>query len=106
MRDDAGYVVLRTDATDAQLADIVSYVAEVARKRSALNLLDRLEEACGSLGRFPRLGLVPRRRSLARRGYRMIAVDDYPISYKVYDAERQLVVHGFFHGARDYEVWL
>lgn len=52
------------------------------------------------------MGLVPRRRSLARRGYRMIAVDDYPISYKVYGAERHIVVHGFFHGARDYEAWL
>lgn len=106
MRDDAGHIVLRTDTADAQLADIVSYVAEVAGKRSALNLLNRLEGACGSFGRFPRLGLVPRRRSLARRGYRMIAVGDYPISYKVYGAERHIVVHGFFHGARDYEAWL
>lgn len=50
MCDDAGYIVLRTDTADAQLADIVSNVAEVAGKRSALNLLDRLEGACGSLG--------------------------------------------------------
>ena len=106
MRDDAGHIVLRADTADAQLADIVSYVAEVAGKRSAFNLLDRLEEACGSPGRFPRLGLVPRRRSLARRGYRMLVVGDYLIFYKVYDAERHIVVHGFFHGARDYEAWL
>lgn len=53
MRDDAGYIALRTDTADAQLADIVSYVAEVSGKRSALNLLDCLEEACGSFGRFP-----------------------------------------------------
>lgn len=55
---------------------------------------------------IPRLGLVPIRRSLARRGYRMLMVGDYQIIYRVYDAGRQLVVHGFFQGERDYEVWL
>ena len=36
----------------------------------------------------------------------MLVVGDYLIFYKVYDAERHIVVHGFFHGARDYEAWL
>lgn len=106
MDDEASYEVFRTDTADAHLTDIVTYVAEVAGKRSALNLLDRLEEACGDLGRYPRLGLVPRRPTLARRGYRMLVVGDYLVFYKVYDEERRIVVHGFFHGARDYKAWL
>ena len=106
-REQAPFTVNRADIVESQLADITSYlVARTGSTRAALDVLGRLEMAFENLARFPYLGVVPRRPSLSRRGYRMLVVGRYLVFYKVREDCREIMVYGIFHGAQDYESWL
>lgn len=100
------YEIYRTDKAEEQLVDILAYVGEVAGRKAALDLLDRFERAFSDVARYPYLGVMARSRTLGRRGYRMLVVGRHLVFYKVDEAHRRVVVHGIFHGARDYEKWL
>ncbi len=100
------YEIFRTDKTEEQLADILAYLEKTAGNKTVLNLIDQHEQAFAHLSRFPYLGVAPRRRTLAGRGYRMLVVGRYLLFYKVDEARRRIIVYGVFHGAQDYEKWL
>lgn len=98
------YEVVRTATMERQLRNEVFYLRDVSGSAApALGLLDRLEQASGQLSQFPRMGVVPRTPSLARRGYRMLVIERYLLFYKVDDAAHRVILHGIFHQRQEYE---
>ena len=98
------YEVLRAQAAEDQLRDIVLYLVDVSGGNGpALRLLDRIERAMTLLSSFPRLGVVPSSPALSQRGYRMLVVGEYLVFYRVDDELRRVIVVGFFYKSRDYE---
>lgn len=82
------------------LEEIVDYVRRDSLER-ATKLLDKLEAEIGRLARFPRLGVVPRDQHLARKGYRVLIIENYLVFYV---ANRKTVrIRRVIHGARRYE---
>ena len=78
------YRVNLTEAAEQDLVEIVDYIAD-GNSAAALKIADRIERNIVKLESFPLMGVVPRIRRLAGKGYRVLIVDDYLILYVVTD---------------------
>lgn len=78
------------------MADIWVYVATEASEAAATRLLDKIEDAAGSLLDFPLAGSP---RELLGVGLRVVFQGNYAIYYRPSDTE--IVIIRILHGARD-----
>ena len=68
----------------ADLDDIFIFVADNS-PQSALELIDRIDASISGLEPFPEMGMLAKPPRLARKGYRVLIVDDYLVFYVVID---------------------
>ena len=81
------------------LAEIFSYIATES-PASAVNLLANVDEAIQHLEEFPEMGAIARNRRLAKKGYRIIVVEDYLIFYVI--LEEIIEIRRIVSGRRNY----
>jgi len=68
----------------ADLDDIFIFVADNS-PQAALELIDRIDASISGLASFPEMGVLAKPPRLARKGYRVLIVDDYLVFYVVID---------------------
>jgi toxin ParE1/3/4 len=82
----AKYQINLTEAAEQDLTEIADYTAG-ENPSAALKVIVRIEKNILKLEDFPLIGVVPRIRRLARKGYRILIVDDYLIFYVIVNNE-------------------
>jgi addiction module RelE/StbE family toxin len=97
----AKYQINLTEAAEQDLTEIVDYIAD-ENPLSALKVIVRIERNIQKLEDFPLMGVVPRIRRLARKGYRILIVEDYLIFYVIIDNEI-IEIRRILSGKRDYQ---
>lgn len=93
------YQINITEIAEQDLFDTVEYIA-LDNPSAALQLADEIEQSILRLENFPLLGVIPKNRRLARKGYRILIVDDYLVFY-VIDGET-VEIRRIFSGKRNY----
>ena len=88
------YEVLRTDQANAQIRDLIYYIA--------LAYLEKLEHAIGLLEDQPYYGAEPRYPSLRRMKFRVLIVERHLIFYKVRECDHTVIVYAVVDSRRDY----
>ena len=68
----------------ADLDDIFIFVADNS-PQAAMELIDRMDASIAGLESFPEMGLIAKPPRLARKGYRVLIVDDYLVFYVLLD---------------------
>lgn len=68
----------------ADLDDIFIFVADNS-PQAAMELIDRIDASIAGLESFPEMGLIAKPPRLARKGYRVLIVDDYLVFYVLQD---------------------
>ena len=66
------------------LENIFTYIAE-DNTRAADNFLNEIDEAILHLEDFPNMGVIPKNRRIANKGYRYLIVNDYLVFYVIAD---------------------
>ena len=88
------YEVLRTDQADAQIRDLIYYIADDSGSvEIALAYLEKLEHAIGLLEDQPYYGAEPRYPSLRRMRFRVLIVERHLIFYKVRECDHTVIVY-------------
>ena len=68
----------------ADLDDIFIFVADNS-PQAAMELIDRIDASIAGLESFPEMGLIAKPPRLARKGYRVLIVDEYLVFYVLLD---------------------
>jgi toxin ParE1/3/4 len=97
----AKYQINLTEAAEQDLTEIVDYIAD-ENPSAALKAAIRTEKNILKLENFPLIGVVPRIRRLARKGYRILIVDDYLVFYVIVNSE-MIEIRRVLSGKRDYQ---
>jgi addiction module RelE/StbE family toxin len=74
------YQINITEAVEKDLGDIIDYIS-ADNPTAAFKVATRIEKNILKLENFPLIGIVPRIRHLALKGYRILIVDDYLVFY-------------------------
>jgi toxin ParE1/3/4 len=98
------YQINLTEAAEQDLTEIADYIAG-EDPPAALKVIVRIEKNILKLEDFPFIGVVPRIRGLARKGYRILIVDDYLVFYILADDET-IEIRRILSGKRDHEFLL
>lgn len=97
------YEVLRTDQADAQIRDLIYYIADDSGSvEIALAYLEKLEHAIGLLEDQPYYGAEPRYPSLRRMKFRVLIVERHLIFYKVRESDHTVIVYAVVDSRRGY----
>lgn len=88
-----------TEIAQQDLFDMLEYIAE-DNPAAVLHLTDEIEQSILRLEDFPLLGVIPKNRRLAIKGYRILIVDDYLVFYVV-DGET-VEIRRILSGKRNY----
>jgi toxin ParE1/3/4 len=94
------YQINLTEAAEQDLTEIADYIAG-ENPSVALKVIVRIEKNIVKLENFPLIGVVPRIRRLARKGYRILIVDDYLIFYIINN--EIIEIRRILSGKRDYQ---
>jgi toxin ParE1/3/4 len=94
------YQINLTEAAEQDLTEIADYIAGESPS-AALRVIVRIEKNILKLENFPLIGVVPRIRRLARKGYRILIVDDYLIFYIINN--EIIEIRRILSGKRDYQ---
>jgi toxin ParE1/3/4 len=94
------YQINLTEAAEQDLTEMADYIAG-ENPPAALKVIVRIEKNILKLEDFPLIGVVPRIRRLARKGYRILIVDDYLIFYIIINNEI-IEIQRVLSGKRDY----
>jgi toxin ParE1/3/4 len=97
----ARFQINLTQAAEQDLTEIVDYIAD-ENPSTALKVIVRIEKNILKLEDFPLIGVVPRIRRLARKGYRILIVDDYLVFYVIVNSE-MIEIRRILSGKRDYQ---
>lgn len=90
------YSVKLTSRALRDLDGIYTYIAQTLREPgTALNLVDRIEEAVCSLEHMPYRCPERKRGAYANRGYRQLITENYTAIYRVEESKKQVVVVTF-----------
>ena len=68
----------------ADLDEIFIFIADNSLQ-AAMELIDRIDSSVAGLESFPEMGLIAKPPRLARKGYRVLIVDDYLVFYVLLD---------------------
>jgi len=86
-----------TSKAKADMTGILDYISDnLYAPAAATKLIDKIEKSCQILTSSPLAGSIPRDDTLARKGYRMLVVDNYLVFYTVDDSVVRImhVVYG------------
>jgi toxin ParE1/3/4 len=97
----ARYQINLTEVAEQDLTEIVDYIAD-ENPAAALKVAIKIEKNILKLENFPFIGIVPRIRRLARKGYRILIVNDYLIFYVIVDNEI-IEIRRILSSKRDYQ---
>jgi toxin ParE1/3/4 len=97
----ARYQINLTEAAEQDLTEVVDYIAD-ENPVAALKVAIKIEKNILKLEDFPLVGVVPRVRRLAKKGYRILIVDDYLVFYIIADNEI-IEIRRILSGKRDYQ---
>jgi toxin ParE1/3/4 len=97
----ARYQINLTEAAEQDLTEVVDYIAD-ENPAAALKVAIKIEKNILKLEDFPLVGVVPRVRRLAKKGYRILIVDDYLVFYIIADNEI-IEIRRILSGERDYQ---
>jgi len=95
------YQINITKAAERDLGDIVDYIS-TDNPTAAVKVAAKIEKNILKLGNFPSIGVVPRIRHLALKGYRILIIDDYHIFYVVASKET-IEIRRILSGKRNYQ---
>lgn len=99
------FQVLLTGDAARDLEEIFDYIAEHDDPAKANHVLDRIEEAVGSLATFPERGSHPKELlSLGIREYRQTFLKPYRVIYRI--VGRRVYVYLIVDGRRDMQTLL
>lgn len=98
------YQIDVTEAAEQDLIEIVDYIAG-DNLAAALKLSNKIEKNILKLEDYPLIGVIPKVRRLARKGYRILVVGDYLVFYVLLDDER-VEIRRILSGKRDYKFLL
>jgi toxin ParE1/3/4 len=97
----AKYQINLTEAAEQDLTEITDYIAG-KNSAAALKVIVRIEKNILKLENFPLIGVVPRIRRLARKGYHILIVDEYLVFYVIVNNEI-IEIRRILSGKRDYQ---
>jgi addiction module RelE/StbE family toxin len=69
---------------------------------AAENLIDKIQTASERLRRFPQIGKIPADDTLAKKGYRMLIVDNFLEFYQVDEVQNIVRIMRIVYGKRNY----
>ena len=99
------YTVELTRSAEADLNDIVEWIAQIDSVTHALHVLEQIQSRLESLCKQPQRGSVPLElRNLGSDRYRQVLFKPYRIIYHVRD--RRVIVNLIVDGRRDMSVLL
>ena len=99
------YSVIRTDTVDAQLNEILNYIAdELVNVQAALDLVDEFERVIGQLKSFPHLGTEyePAGELEVKFFYRM--VNNYKMLYWIDEKKEEVYISYIFHSRQNFKI--
>lgn len=97
------YEILRTDQAEDQLRNLIFYIAEESGDISAaLHYLEQIETAMNRLREYPLSGSLPRYKILKKQGYRVLIIERHLVFYKVFEADRSVIIYAIVDGRREY----
>lgn len=96
------YEVMRTDTADAQIHNLILYIAEEFGAEVALQKLDELEEQLLLLGKDPHIGSIPRYRILRRQGYKVLILQKNLVFYKIDEEKKAVIIYAVVDQRQDY----
>ena len=77
------YQIRITEIAEQELLGIVEYIAS-DRPVAALQLADDIERSIANLEDFSLLGIVPKNRRIAAKGYKVLIIHDYLVFYVIF----------------------
>ena len=87
------YCVKLLSSVYRNLDEIYEYIVnELGTQQSALNLIDKLEEAILLLELMPHRGARRRVGAFANKGYRQLFVKNFTVIYRIDDAKKQVII--------------
>ena len=87
------YIVKLLSAAYRNLEDIFTYIAtELNAEQSAMNIIEKLEEAIFSLEIMPRHGAKRRVGAYANKGYRQLFVKNFTVIYRIDEEKKQVII--------------
>jgi len=95
-------LILRfTPEARTDLLEIFEYISnKLVAPMAASNLIDKIEAECKRLTSFPLIGSIPRDDTLAKKGYRMLDVNNFIVFYTV--DEPCVIIMRVMYGRRNY----
>ena len=66
----------------SDLEDVFSFIADNS-PQAAMDLIDRIDASIAALETFPAMGSIAKPLRLARKGYRVLIIDDFLVFYVV-----------------------
>ncbi len=87
------------------MSEIISYFALNSQK-GALRIHDKMIGAVERIERHPYSGVTVPDKKLAGMGFRMVALENYLMFYKVFEEEHRVIVYRFINGKRNYPTLL
>lgn len=97
------YDIVRTEKADAQIKDIIYYIADDSGSiEIALAYLDKLEHAIELLREQPYYGAEVRHASLKKMRFRFLAVEKHLVFYKVRERDYTVIIYAVIDSRRDY----
>jgi len=97
------YQILRTDKAEEQLREIIFYIVDVSGNiDTALDYLDKIENAVNRLQEFSESGSIPRYSILKKQGYRVLIIERHLVFYKINEEDMTVVIYTIVDGRREY----
>ena len=96
------YKVIRTETADAQIRNIILYVAENFGHAVALEKLRELEQSILDLSIHPCKGADPRYPVLKRQGYKVLILKKNLVFYKINEEQKEVIVYAVVDQRQDY----
>ena len=87
----------------SDLDDIFVFVADNSAQ-AAMQLLDSIDSSIARLESFPEMGLLAKPPRLARKGYRVLSIEDFLVFYVVLD--EVVEIRRVLSGKRNYANWV
>ena len=97
------YRVFRSDIAEQDLISIINFIADDSKDiYAAIRYLDVLENSIMNLAQFPRIGIIPRYKSLRIQGLRILIVESHLIFYKINESLKEIAIIRILHSKQDY----
>lgn len=96
-----------TKEAQSDLFEIFDHIANnLAAPIAAGSLIDKIEKASENIALFPYAGSIPNDGTLAKKGYRLLVVDNFIIFYQVDEAALIVKVIRVVYGKSNYQQFL